>query len=149
MRDDQAARIEVEGPAHGAAQRYPYLRTLPAAVKVLGYIQPLVGEEENHHAFLAAAPEPVDEVAAKSRRGCFDGYAQQRLSRSGFGQAAGAHDGGGDFGPAFPRIGERVDESLGRGGIDRAQRTEAVDQMVGEILAPAVGIGRQECRQDG
>ncbi len=149
VRDDQSPRVKIEGPAHGAAQRYPYFRALPAAIEVLGDVEPFIGEEEDHHAFLTAASEPVDEVAAKGGRGRFNGDAQQRLPGGGFGQAAGAHDGGGDIGPALPRIGEGFGQSLERGGIDRAQGTKAANQLVGEILAPAGGIGRKERRQDG
>lgn len=149
VRQHHAARVEVEGPPHDAAQRDRGGISPPAVVEILGDEQPLAGEEQRQHALLPLRAQPLREISAEVGFAGIERPPLQRLARRRLCEAARGQDGGADLRPALPRRAQGVLQRLRRGGPDRAQRAEPADQRArgGERLG--AGAGLKELRQDG
>lgn len=112
VRDDEAPRIEIESTAHSATQRNADFRPRAADVEVFGNVECIASEEEDHHAFLAAATQPADEVLAEGECARIGGLTQQHFPCCGFGQAPGGDDGRRHRRPSLAQFGPRFGKGV-------------------------------------
>lgn len=149
MRQDQATCVQVESPAHRAAQRQITSRLTGSDMDILGNEQPLAGEEQHHHAFFASARYAPGKILPKCRASEIDGMPQNGFAHRHGGQVPGGNDDGSDCRSIRTELVDLLGKGLGAGRIDRAQGTEAEDQAACSGFATFAEDGPEYLRQDG
>ena len=149
MDQNQSAGIKIESAANGSPERQFASRLARSAVEVLGDEQPGAIEEKHHHAFLAASQHPACEILTERRAGRIDRLAQQHFMRSNCRKIASGNDQRRYRMAIEARFVDFLGQRLCRCGMDRAQRTEALDQTAGNDLALSTDDGAEYLRQDG
>ena len=149
VRHHQAAGVEVESPANRPPQGQFACGLARADVEVLRDEQAFMGEEQHHHAFLAAAEQPFGEILAESRTARLHRFAQQGFPPGNGCKVSRRDDHCRDGAAVDARFVDFVRQRLGRSGVDRAQRAEAPNQTAGNDLAPRADDGAEYLRQDG
>ena len=149
VHQNQSAGIEIESAAHGPPERQFAGRLARSAVEFLGDEQPGAVEEQHHHAFLATPQHPARKILTKRRTGRIDRLAHQHFMRGDRGKIAGGDDQRCDGMAIQARFVDFLGQRLCRCGMDRAQRTEALDQTAGNDLALPTDDGAEYLRQDG
>lgn len=148
VRDQQAARVEIERPANRSAQRQAGRAAMPTGVEILRNEQSIGAEIEHQDAFFPVGAKAAGQIMTQPGIARFRRLPEQFLSRGQNGDIA--------------RDGYRCNQQIrlfafaqygfgkcdGRCRMNAPQRAERPDQAASEVFRPLFGERTEDPRQD-
>jgi len=108
VRQQDAARIEIERSPHCPAKRYHASSTSGTDIQILGDEESLFGEVEDQDTLFSSRAEPADKIVVERASGTVDRISDEGLASRQLGEAPRRDDGGSDGAGPFSEVGESL-----------------------------------------